>query len=61
MQLTDFSWNHTTLWAMKADENFTYLQDLFDSEKVYEELAQRKARYGDQILEHIEFMQFRGK
>ena len=61
LQLTDFSWNHTTLWAMKADENFTYLQDLFDSEKVYEQLAQRKARYGDQILEHIEFMKFRGK
>lgn len=59
--LSDFSWNHTTLWAMKVDENITYLQDQFDPERVYEQLRLRKERYGDQILEHIEFMKFRGK
>ena len=58
--LSDFSWNHTTLWAMKVDENITYLQDQFDPERVYEQLRLRKERYGDQILEHIEFMKFRG-
>lgn len=59
-QLTDFSWNHTTLWAMKADEQYTYLQDAFDPERVHEQLRLRKERYGDQVLEHIEFMKFRG-
>jgi FAD/FMN-containing dehydrogenase len=59
--LSDFSWNHTTLWAMKVDENMTYLQDQFDPERVYEQLRLRKERYGDQILEHIEFMKFRGR
>lgn len=59
--LSDFSWNHTTLWAMKVDEKITYLQDQFDPDRVYEQLRLRKERYGDQILEHIEFMKFRGK
>ncbi len=59
--LSDFAWNHTTLWAMKVDENITYLQDQFDPDRVYEQLRLRKERYGDQILEHIEFMKFRGR
>jgi hypothetical protein len=46
---------------MKVDENMTYLQDQFDPERVYEQLRLRKERYGDQILEHIEFMKFRGR
>jgi FAD/FMN-containing dehydrogenase len=60
-QLSDFSWNHTTLWAIKADEQFTYLQDMFDPQRVYDQLRQRKERYGDEILEHIEFMKFGGR
>ncbi|MBX3002269.1 MAG: FAD-binding oxidoreductase [Caldilineaceae bacterium] len=60
-QLSDFSWNHTTLWAIKADESFTYLQDMFDPGRVHEQLRQRKDRYGDAILEHIEFMKFGGR
>lgn len=60
-QLSDFSWNHTTLWAIKADEQFTYLQDMFDPGRVYDQLRQRKERYGDQIIEHIEFMKFGGR
>jgi FAD/FMN-containing dehydrogenase len=27
--LSDFCWNHTTLWAMKTDSSWTYLQSLF--------------------------------
>ena len=23
--LSDYAWNHTTLWAMKADEKYTYI------------------------------------
>ncbi len=60
-QLSDFSWNHTTLWAMKADPDLTYLQDMFDPQKVYEQRHQRKERYGDDIIDHIEFMKFGGR
>lgn len=59
--LSDFSWNHTTLWAMKVDEQLTYLQDQFSPDRVFEQLRLRKARYGADVLEHIEFMKFRGQ
>jgi FAD/FMN-containing dehydrogenase len=54
--LSDYTWNHTTLWAMKADPAWTYLQCGFDPAKVSEQFAQLKARYGDDFLLHIEFM-----
>lgn len=60
-QLSDFSWNHTTLWAMKTDPTITYLQDQFDPERVYEQLRQRRERYPDELLNHIEFWKFRGR
>jgi FAD/FMN-containing dehydrogenase len=60
-QLSDFSWNHTTLWAIKADEAYTYLQDMFEPDKVYEQLRRRKERYGADLIEHIEFMKFGGR
>jgi FAD/FMN-containing dehydrogenase len=61
LMLSDFAWNHTTMWVMKADPNYTYLQDSFLPDRVYEQLQLRKARYGDDLLAHIEFMKFRGQ
>ena len=61
VELSDFTWNHTTLWAIKADPNMTYLQDGFDPERFYEQLRLRKARYGDDIYEHIEFSRSGGR
>ncbi|MBV7329995.1 FAD-binding oxidoreductase [Chloroflexi bacterium TSY] len=57
-QLVDFSWNHTTLWAMKHDDSFTYLQDLYDPEQVHQQWRLLKERYGDDILGHFEFFKF---
>lgn len=61
MMLSDFTWNHTTLWAMKAEPAMTYLQDLFDAQRFVEQHRARKARFGDSVLTHIEFMRFRGE
>lgn len=55
-QIYDFTWNHTTQWAMKADSNLTYLQDAYDPERLYEQLELRKQKYGNQIAAHIEFI-----
>ena len=60
IKLSDFSWNHTTLWAIKADPTITYLQDAYDREKVLEQLHQRKAKFKGELLHHIEFMRFGG-
>jgi hypothetical protein len=61
MMLSDFTWNHTTLWAMKADPSLTYLQDMFADGRAMEQHAMRKARYGDATIGHIEFMKFKGR
>lgn len=54
--LSDYTWNHTTLWAMKLDASFTYLQCGFSPTDARSQFAQLKARYGDDFLFHIEFM-----
>jgi FAD/FMN-containing dehydrogenase len=54
--LSDYTWNHTTLWAMKADPAYTYLQCGYDPERVHEQLAMLKARYGEDFIHHMEWM-----
>ena len=54
--LSDYTWNHTTLWAMKADPAYTYLQCGFSPANCEEQFRLLRERYGDEILFHIEFM-----
>jgi FAD/FMN-containing dehydrogenase len=54
--LSDYTWNHTTLWAMKADPAYTYLQCGFSPTDCREQFRLLRARYGHEILFHIEFM-----
>jgi FAD/FMN-containing dehydrogenase len=59
-QLSNFSYNHTTLWAMQADPGWTYIQNAFDADKVLEQHHALKARYGDRTLTHIEWLKWGG-
>ncbi len=54
-RLTDFSWNHTTLWAKKSDPSLTYLQAGFDKDRFEEQVRAIKARYGDDFAIHGEY------
>jgi FAD/FMN-containing dehydrogenase len=54
--LSDYTWNHTTLWALKSDPTYTYLQTSFNPETVREQFLELKRRFHDEILFHIEFM-----
>jgi FAD/FMN-containing dehydrogenase len=54
--LSDYTWNHTTLWAMKADASYTYLQCGFSATECREQFRLLRDRFGDEILFHIEFM-----
>jgi len=54
--LSDYTWNHTTLWAMKADPDYTYLQCGFSATECREQFRLLRERYGSEILFHIEFM-----
>jgi len=54
--LSDYTWNHTTLWAIKHDEAYTYLQCGFDPARVRDQMQVLRGRFGNEILFHMEFM-----
>jgi FAD/FMN-containing dehydrogenase len=54
--LSDYTWNHTTLWAMKADPEWTYLQCGFSPAECREQFRKLRERFGKEFLFHIEFM-----
>ena len=60
-QLYDYTWNHTTQWAMKADASLTYLQDRFDIERMHEQMAARRRRFPNEVFEHVEFIKADGR
>ena len=52
--LTDYTWNHTTLWAIKADPSITYLQSGFGT-NFREQFAELRRRFPGEILFHLEW------
>ncbi|QYR21761.1 FAD-binding oxidoreductase [Paenibacillus sp. sptzw28] len=58
--LSDFTWNHTTLWALKTDPSLTYLQAGFHPVDFPRQIGQIKAEFGDEVLLHLEFMRSAG-
>jgi FAD/FMN-containing dehydrogenase len=60
--LSDFTWNHTTLWAMKTDPDWTYLQSRFEAEpdKALEQVRLLREHHGDKVAFHFEYMKQNG-
>jgi FAD/FMN-containing dehydrogenase len=58
--LHEFTWNHTTLWALKADRTITYLQCLFDGPDYLDKIARAIAIFGDETPMHLEFTRVEG-
>ena len=54
--LSDYTWNHTTLWAMKQDSAYTYLQCGFSPTEARSQFGKLKERFGEEFLLHLEFM-----
>ncbi|MCF3648564.1 FAD-binding oxidoreductase [Synoicihabitans lomoniglobus] len=52
--LSDYTWNHTTLWALKADPAWTYLQSGFGA-NYREQFQLLHAKFPGEILFHLEF------
>ena len=52
--ITDFTWNHTTLWAIKCDPAITYLQSGF-GRNFREQFAELHRRFPGEILFHLEW------
>lgn len=50
--ITDYTWNHTTLWVLKTHPTHTYLQAGFGQD-FREQFALLKARFPGEILLHV--------
>ena len=56
--LSDFTWNHTTLWALKADPKWTYTQSAFnpDPGKALAQMDELRASEGNSVVFHLEYI-----
>jgi FAD/FMN-containing dehydrogenase len=59
--LFEYSWNHTTLQALKVDRNITYLQTLFPPPRHVELVERMYRQFGDEVPMHLEFVRFGGQ
>ena len=57
----ELGWNHTTLRALRVDPAITYLQVLYPFPNQVELIEKLHARFGDELLCHLEFVRFDGK
>lgn len=58
--VSDFSFNHTTLWAKRADPGLTYLQVSFSPREVAPQVARLRQRFGGTCWVHIEYLRSGG-
>lgn len=54
--ITEFSYNHTTLQALKVDKSVTYLQTLFPAPIEEDAIREVMAHFGDELLWHHEYV-----
>ena len=54
--LMEYTWNHTTLHALKVDKNITYLQSAFVAGQHVEQVKHMEQLLGAEVLMHAEFI-----
>ncbi len=59
--LYEYTWNHTTLQMLRNDKSVTYLQCLFPAGRNLELVAEMRAKFGDELLMHVEFLRIGGR
>ena len=57
----EYTWNHTTLHALRRDKTVTYLQSLFPADRQLELVAELRAAFPDELLTHLEFIRVGGR
>jgi hypothetical protein len=58
--LYEHTWNHTTLQVLKTDRGVTYLQCVYPHDRIAVAVAQVGARFGDEVVQHLEFIRLNG-
>jgi FAD/FMN-containing dehydrogenase len=61
LPIYEYSWNHTTLQALKIDRTVTYLQTLFPAPKHLDGIAAMIDLFGDELPMHLEFVKLDGQ
>ncbi len=59
--LYEFSWNHTTLHALKVDRTITYLQTRYPDDAPLATVEKLIALFGDEVPMHAEFVRTGGR
>jgi FAD/FMN-containing dehydrogenase len=54
--LLEYTWNHTTLVAMKVDRNLTYIQSGFDPSCHLEQVKALERALAGEVMMHLEFL-----
>ena len=54
--IVEYTWNHTTLHAMKVDKGLTYIQSGFAAGQHVRQAKALRALLGDEVLTHLEFI-----
>ncbi|HKX43837.1 MAG TPA: FAD-binding oxidoreductase [Burkholderiaceae bacterium] len=54
--LLEYTWNHTTLVAMKVDRGLTYIQSAFDPSRHVEQAKALEKALAGEVLMHLEFL-----
>ena len=59
--LFEYSWNHTTLHAIRVDPDITYIQALYPAFGFMDKVAEIGALFSpDELLQHFEFLRYNG-
>ena len=54
--IVEYTWNHTTLHAMKVDKGLTYIQSGFQAGQHVQQAKAMRQLLGDEVLVHLEFI-----
>jgi FAD/FMN-containing dehydrogenase len=54
--IVEYTWNHTTLHALKVDKNLTYIQSGFEAGRHVQQAKAMRELLGDEVLVHLEWI-----
>lgn len=54
--IVEYTWNHTTLHALKVDKGLTYIQSGFQAGRHVQQAKAMRKLLGDEVLVHLEFI-----
>ena len=57
----EYTWNHTTLHALRVDKGVTYLQVLFPADRALALVEEMYLHFGEEVVTHLEFQRVGGR